>query len=280
MTSLTETSNSLGEEVAEAGRVEDAGHAADLLDRQARELAQRPDHRVERVGDADDEGVRRVLGDALADRLHHLEVDAEQVVAAHARLARHAGGDDADVGAGDRPRRSWRPRARRRSRRSGADSAMSSALPCGVPSAMSKSTTSPSSFSAARWASVPPICPAPISAIFGLAMSPFPPLRCENRLVASPSRSLSQVRNHVPEGRPPRDPRLRLLRRGHPGGPDLGGLEGGLRRRRGLRLGAAPRARLAAGAGGRAAAAAAHADGPGLAAPLLAQVGLARTRCC
>ena len=39
--------------------------------------------------------------DALADRLHHLEVDAEQVVAAHAGLARHAGGDDADVGAGD-----------------------------------------------------------------------------------------------------------------------------------------------------------------------------------
>ena len=39
--------------------------------------------------------------EALADRLHDLEVDAEQIVAAHARLARHAGGDDADVGAGD-----------------------------------------------------------------------------------------------------------------------------------------------------------------------------------
>ena len=39
--------------------------------------------------------------DAFADRLHHLEVDAEQVVAAHAGLARHAGGHDADVGAGD-----------------------------------------------------------------------------------------------------------------------------------------------------------------------------------
>ena len=39
--------------------------------------------------------------DAFADRLHHLEVDAEQVVAAHARLARHAGGDDDHVGAGD-----------------------------------------------------------------------------------------------------------------------------------------------------------------------------------
>ncbi len=39
--------------------------------------------------------------DALAHGLHHLQVDAQQVVAAHARLARHAGGDDADVGAGD-----------------------------------------------------------------------------------------------------------------------------------------------------------------------------------
>jgi hypothetical protein len=91
----------LGEEVAEAGRVEHAGHAADLGVRQAGELAQRPDHGVERVGDADDEGVGGVARDALADRLHHLEVDAEQVVAAHAGLARHAGGDDADVGALD-----------------------------------------------------------------------------------------------------------------------------------------------------------------------------------
>ncbi len=39
--------------------------------------------------------------EAGSDRLHHLEVDAEQVVAAHAGLARHAGGDDHDVGAGD-----------------------------------------------------------------------------------------------------------------------------------------------------------------------------------
>ena len=44
----------------------------------------------------------RVLLDAGADLLHHLEIDAEQIVAAHAGLARHAGGDDADVGAVDR----------------------------------------------------------------------------------------------------------------------------------------------------------------------------------
>ena len=47
--------------------------------------------------------------DAGADRVHHLQVDAEQVVAAHAGLPRHAGGDDdhvraGDVGVGTRPR--------------------------------------------------------------------------------------------------------------------------------------------------------------------------------
>lgn len=40
--------------------------------------------------------------DALAHRLHDLEVDADQVVAAHAGLARHAGGHDHHVGPGDR----------------------------------------------------------------------------------------------------------------------------------------------------------------------------------
>ena len=87
--------------MAEARRIEHAGHADDHVVRQAGEFAQRPDHRVERVGDADDEGVGGIGLDALADRLHHLEVDAEQVVAAHARLAGDAGGDDDHVGAGD-----------------------------------------------------------------------------------------------------------------------------------------------------------------------------------
>ena len=43
----------------------------------------------------------RVLLDAVADRLHDLEVDPQQVVAAHAGFARHAGGDDHHVRALD-----------------------------------------------------------------------------------------------------------------------------------------------------------------------------------
>ena len=136
-----------------------------------RGLVQRPDHGVERIGDADDEGVGRVLLDALADRLHHLEVDAEQVVAAHAGLARHAGGDDARRRRRRSPRSRWRRSCRRRSPRPGRLCTMSSALPCGMPSTMSNRTTSPSSLRPTRWASVPPIWPAPISAILERAMS-------------------------------------------------------------------------------------------------------------
>ena len=91
----------LGQEVAEAGRVQHAGHADDLLRLQAGELLQRPHHGVERVGDADHEGVGGILLDAVADRFHDLEVDADEVVAAHAGLARHAGGHDDHVGARD-----------------------------------------------------------------------------------------------------------------------------------------------------------------------------------
>ncbi len=101
MTSLTETLNSSARKWRNRAEFEHAGHADDLVRRQSGKLLQRPDHRVERIGDADDEGVGRVRSETGADRLHNLEIDAEQVVAAHARLPRHAGGDDDDVGAGD-----------------------------------------------------------------------------------------------------------------------------------------------------------------------------------
>jgi hypothetical protein len=75
-----------GEEGGEARRIQHAGHADNLVGGQAREFAQRPDHRVERVGDADHESVGSVGLDAFAHGLHHLQVDAQQVVAAHAGL--------------------------------------------------------------------------------------------------------------------------------------------------------------------------------------------------
>ncbi len=90
----------LGDEGAEAGGIEHAGHADHALAREAAELVGGLGHGVERVGDDDEDAVRRVLHD-LADHIaHDLVVGVEQVVAAHAGLARDAGGDDDDVGVG------------------------------------------------------------------------------------------------------------------------------------------------------------------------------------
>src|SRR5205809_2741360 len=56
----------------------------------------------------------------------------------------------------------------------GPPSSRSSAFPCGSPSITSKRTTSPRPFKAQRCASVPPIMPAPISAIFLRGMGLLP----------------------------------------------------------------------------------------------------------
>ncbi len=85
--------------MAKARAVQHAGHAHHLVMRQAAELAQRPDHGVQRIGDADDESVGGMRLDAFADRGHDFEVDAQKIVAAHARFARHARRDDDHVGA-------------------------------------------------------------------------------------------------------------------------------------------------------------------------------------
>ena len=110
----------------------------------------RPHHGVERVGDADDESAGRVFLDAGADLLHHLEVDAQKIDTAHAGLAWHAGGDDADGGAVDGVVQVvpviWASKPS-----TGEDWTRSSALPLGMPSAMSNMLTSPSS-RPMRWA--------------------------------------------------------------------------------------------------------------------------------
>ena len=57
-------------------------------------------HRVERVGDDDQDRVRRVAHRLLDDGPDDPGVLGEQIVAAHARLAGQAGRDDDDIGAG------------------------------------------------------------------------------------------------------------------------------------------------------------------------------------
>ena len=130
---------------------------------------QRPHHGVERIGDADDEGVGRVFLDAGADLLHHLEIDAEQIVAAHAGLARHAGGDDADsgalhrlvgIGAGEAGVEAVDRRGFGEVERLALGNALRDVEQDDVAELLEP----------IRWASVPPIWPAPISAILLRAM--------------------------------------------------------------------------------------------------------------
>ena len=90
-----------GQEVAEARGVQNTRHAADFLVWQAGEFTQRPNHRVQRVGDADHERLWRVVADAFANGLHDFQVDAQKVVAGHAWLTWHTCGHDADVRACD-----------------------------------------------------------------------------------------------------------------------------------------------------------------------------------
>jgi hypothetical protein len=85
----------------EAARIQNACHATDLVMWHAGKLAQGPDHRIQRVGDADDERIGGVGGDAFANRFHDLQVDAQEVIAAHARFAGDTGSHDADIRASD-----------------------------------------------------------------------------------------------------------------------------------------------------------------------------------
>ena len=59
---------------------------------------QRPNHGVERVGDADHKRVRRVFLDALANLFHDVGIDANQIITAHTWLPRDASCDNNNVG--------------------------------------------------------------------------------------------------------------------------------------------------------------------------------------
>ena len=84
----------IGEKITEPRGVEYARHADDLVGRQAAGIAQHADHDIQRIGDADHEGIGAVLPDAGADLTHDIGIDADQIVAAHAGLAGHTGGND------------------------------------------------------------------------------------------------------------------------------------------------------------------------------------------
>src|SRR5262249_39113825 len=90
----------LRDEGTEARGIEHPGHADHAIAGELAELVRRLGHGVERVGNDDEDAVGRVdhhLGDHV---LHDLEIGVEQVVAAHARLARDAGGDHHNVRVG------------------------------------------------------------------------------------------------------------------------------------------------------------------------------------
>src|SRR5690606_13261098 len=90
----------LGHEVAEPAGVEHPGHPHHVALGAAGDLEHRVHHRVERVADHDDEGVGAGRLQVGGDVRHDLDVGVQQVVAAHARLAGDAGGDDHHVGPG------------------------------------------------------------------------------------------------------------------------------------------------------------------------------------
>src|SRR5437870_8769258 len=100
----------------------------------------------------------------------------------------------------------------------GPPSSRSSAFPCGRPSITSKRTTSPRPFSAARCASVPPIIPAPMSAIFlramvtSLGLPGFARVHVERVTTEVALRVVRALCNiHEAGGRQPRRERLRVV---------------------------------------------------------------------
>ena len=80
------------QEQAEACRVKNTSHANNLVGRQARCLLQNTNHHIKRVGDTNHKSIRTMILDASTNLMHHLGVDTNQIVAAHAWLARHTSG--------------------------------------------------------------------------------------------------------------------------------------------------------------------------------------------
>ena len=82
----------------EAGRVERAAHAEDLILRKSALLQRQIGHRVHRIADHQDDRFRGILQDIAHDRSDDAGIHADQFLARHARLTRHARSHDHDVG--------------------------------------------------------------------------------------------------------------------------------------------------------------------------------------
>ena len=89
-----------GHEGPHARAVEHARHPEHAVPGQAGDAVGHLAHGVERVADHDEDGLRRVLEGLLGALLDDLVVRVEEIVAAHARLAGDAGGDDHHVAVG------------------------------------------------------------------------------------------------------------------------------------------------------------------------------------
>src|SRR5215210_6171765 len=86
-----------GYERAVAGRIEDASHADHPLAGEPARLHRHVAHRVERVGDDDEDRLRRMLYDLFRNAGHDVLVRLEQIVTAHSRLAGAAASYDHHV---------------------------------------------------------------------------------------------------------------------------------------------------------------------------------------
>ena len=81
-------------------RVEHARHPQHALAREARCLDRDVAHGIERVGDHDQDRVRREAHGLLHHRPHDPRVLRQEIVPTHARLPRQPRGHDNDIGAG------------------------------------------------------------------------------------------------------------------------------------------------------------------------------------
>src|SRR5208282_5876814 len=86
-----------GNKGAKAGGIQDSGHADDALAGKAADLVSGLRHGVERIGDDDEDAVRRILHDLADHVIHDFVIGIEEVVAAHTGLARDSCSDHDNV---------------------------------------------------------------------------------------------------------------------------------------------------------------------------------------